>query len=39
MEKISIIVPIYNVQEYLKDCINSLLGQTYSNIEIILVDE
>lgn len=36
---ISIIVPVYNVQEYLKKCINSMLIQSYKNIEIILVDD
>ena len=38
-EKISIIVPIYNVQRYLKECIESLIKQTYENIEIILVND
>lgn len=37
-ELISIIVPIYNTERYLKKCINSLLNQTYKNIEIILID-
>lgn len=36
---LSIIVPVYNVQEYLDACINSLLSQTYERIEIILVDD
>ena len=38
-EKISVIVPIYNVEKYLKTCIESIINQTYSNIEIILVDD
>ena len=36
---ISIIVPVYNVREYLKKCIESIIGQTYKNLEIILVDD
>lgn len=40
MEKrISIIVPIYNVGSYLKQCIESILGQTYPYIDVILVDD
>ena len=36
---LSIIVPVYNVEKYLEDCIESLLNQTYKNYEIILVDD
>lgn len=36
---ISVIVPIYNVEQYLSQCIESILGQTYACIEIILVDD
>lgn len=41
MEKplISVIVPVYNVGDYLEGCLNSLLAQTYPKIEIILVDD
>ena len=37
--KISIIVPIYNVETYLRACVQSLIDQTYPNIEILLVDD
>ena len=39
MSLVSIIVPIYNVERYINDCVKSLLKQTYNNIEIILVDD
>ena len=36
---VSIIVPVYNSEEYLSYCVNTLLKQTYCNIEIILIDD
>lgn len=36
---VSIIVPVYNVERYIKRCVDSLRGQTLQNIEIILVDD
>lgn len=36
---VSVIVPVYNVEEYLEDCVKSITKQTYKNLEIILVDD
>ncbi len=36
---VSIVVPVYNVEKYINKCVNSLLNQTYKNIEIILVND
>ena len=36
---ISVIVPVYNIEAYLRKCIDSILAQTYTNLEIILVDD
>lgn len=38
-ELISVIIPIYNVEQYLSKCINSIINQTYKNIEIVLIDD
>ncbi|MDE5641738.1 MAG: glycosyltransferase, partial [Bifidobacterium castoris] len=37
--KISVIIPVYNVEQYLSRCCDSVLGQTYRNIEVVLVDD
>lgn len=37
--KVSIVVPVYNTKAYLKRCVDSLVGQNYDNIEIVLVDD
>ena len=39
MEKISVIVPVYKTEEYLKRCVDSILASTYENLEVILVDD
>ena len=36
---ISVIVPIYNVERYINKCIDSIIHQSYKNLEIILVDD
>lgn len=38
-DKISVIVPVYNVKPYLHKCVDSILSQTYQNIEILLIDD
>ena len=37
--KISVIVPVYNKSDYLEQCIDSILMQTYTNLELLLVDD
>lgn len=39
MELVSVIIPVYNVQEYLDECLSSMVNQTYQELEIILIDD
>ncbi|MCR5506573.1 MAG: glycosyltransferase, partial [bacterium] len=39
MKKISVIIPVYNVELYLSQCLESIINQTYKNLEIILVND
>ena len=39
MPEISVIVPVYNVQEYVGECIESILRQSFTDFELILVDD
>ena len=39
MESVSVIVPVYNVEEHIEKCLDSIVGQTYKELEIILVDD
>lgn len=39
MDKISVVIPVYNAEKYLNKCIDSVINQTYNNIEIILVND
>lgn len=36
---ISVIVPVYNVERYLRQCLDSLINQTYNELEVIMVDD
>ena len=38
-EKISVIVPVYNVEKYLRQCLDSILSQTYQNLEILIIND
>lgn len=39
MDKISVIIPVYNTEKYLKRCLDSIINQTFKNLEIIIVDD
>ena len=39
MDKISVIIPVYNAENYLKECLNSICNQTYKNLEIICIND
>ena len=36
---VSIIIPVYNAEKYIKQCFNSIVNQTYKNFEVIIIDD
>ena len=39
MAEISVVVPVYNVEKYLNKCVDSILGQTFTDFEILIVND
>ncbi|MFQ6739306.1 MAG: glycosyltransferase family 2 protein, partial [Alphaproteobacteria bacterium] len=39
MDKVSVIIPVYNTEKFLPQCLNSIIYQTYKNLEIIIVND
>ena len=39
MEKVSVIIPVYNAEKFLYDCLESVRKQTYRNIEVIMIND
>ena len=39
MEKVSVIVPVFNAEAYLRECLDSIINQTYTYLEIIVVND
>ena len=39
MNKISVIVPVYNTEKFLSQCLGSIVNQTYKNLEILIIDD
>ncbi len=39
MKKVSVIIPVYNISTYLPQCLDSVLGQTYSDLEVLVIDD
>ncbi len=38
-DKVSVVIPVYKAEKYLRECVDSVISQTYANLEIILVDD
>lgn len=39
MDKVSVIIPVYNVEPYIRKCLDSIINQTYSNLEVLIIDD